>query len=515
MNFFANRIQSHQENDFSSKVVVAVSAVVLFFITMIFSSNFGVRLANPDNYNFFNNPNTYIALMLTIIFGAALAIFLFQPKVNFNSFLFVIMMIAGLMAARGMLLNFLSGDYQSHLRHWMEGIREHSGFDALRGYRLHPDEYGNPVRIGNYNQPYMYLLWILARFNLPDVALIKLSSIAFDVVLAYFVMKIVGLKSESVYLKILAFVGVLAVPTVLFNSALWAQSDSIYAAFAIGAIYFGLKKSSILSLTFFALAFGFKMQAVFILPIIIIFIMKDHIKLKHLWVPVVTFVVSLVPSWLAGMGFVRSLEVYFYQFGYYNRMNMNAINIWTLGGLIDRVADRGGMYALREHLITAAIFMAGAAMVAFIFFLYQKRDAIKTNLQWVQIAWLSVVIIPFILPKMHDRYLFMADVLAVVLFIYCKKFWYVPLITIFASFTTYTRFLFWREAAFMVDGDWWGSFSLQIMSTALLIAIILVLKDLVQNLLNDKQNKSQEAENDSASPEIPDFVKFNVMDVQS
>lgn len=491
MNFFKSRINAHEEADFSSKLIVALSATVLFFAVMVMSSNFGVRLASPDNYNFFTNPNTYIAAVLSLIFFSAVAIFLFQPKVNISAFLFVVMIIAGLMAARGMLLDFRSGDYVHHLSNWMYSIREHEGFDALRGFQLHPDEYGNPVRIGNYNQPYMYLLWFLTQFNLPDVALIKLSSIIFDVVLAYFVMKIVGLKTENIYAKILAFIGALAIPTVIFNGALWAQSDAIYAAFALGAIYFGMKKQSILSLVFFTLAFGFKMQAVFILPIIIVFIMKDHIKLHHIWVPLATFAALLVPSWLAGMGFIHSLEVYFYQFGFYSQMNMNAVNIWTLGGMVDRIATHSAAIALREHLISAAIFMAGAAVIAFVFFLYQKKNAIKTNAQWVQISWLFVVIIPFILPKMHDRYLFLADVLAVALFIYSRKFWYVPLVTIFASFTTYTRFLFWRESAFSIQDDWWGSFSLQIMSVALLVVILLILKDLVQKMLADEESPLQ------------------------
>ena len=479
MNFFKSRINEHGENDFISKVVVATSAAVLFFIAMVTSSNFGVRMPEQNNLSFFGNPNTYLALVLTALFIGAIAIFLFQPKANLVSFLFVIMMVAGLMAARGMLLNFVSGDYLSHLSRWMTGIRAHDGLDAL-----------GDASISNYSPPYMYILWILARFTTPDylpnvdIATIKFVSILFDVILAYFVMKIVSLKYDSVNVKILAFVAVLAIPTVLFNSALWAQSDSIYAAFAIGAIYFGLKKQSVQSLVFFALAFSFKMQAVFILPIIVIFIIKNHIKPVHLWVPFAVFGGLLIPSILAGMLPSEALGVYFGQFDYYVRINMNSPNIWALINGLDGLAGlrRGDvnihtMYVVREHLISAGIFAAGVATVAFVYSLTTMRDFIKTNAQWVQVAYLSVAILPFLLPKMHDRYFFIADVLAVVLFIYCRKFWYVPLVTILASFTTYTAFLFHGERAF----------SIQIVSLALLVVIILVLKDLIQGLLAAKR----------------------------
>ena len=56
-------------------------------------------------------------------------------------------------------------------------------------------------------------------------------------------------------------------------------------------------------------------------------------------------------------------------------------------------------------------------------------------------AYLFAAILPFLLPKMHDRFLFMADVLSLVLFAYNKKLWFVPLVTIYASYNSYVWFL--------------------------------------------------------------------------
>ena len=63
----------------------------------------------------------------------------------------------------------------------------------------------------------------------------------------------------------------------------------------------------------------------------------------------------------------------------------------------------------------------------------------------VTAALISVLFPPFLLPGVHERYFFAADVLSVVYAFYYPKQWYVPLLVQFASGFSYFPFLFQRE----------------------------------------------------------------------
>jgi Gpi18-like mannosyltransferase len=63
------------------------------------------------------------------------------------------------------------------------------------------------------------------------------------------------------------------------------------------------------------------------------------------------------------------------------------------------------------------------------------------------IAWatLSVLIVPYALPKMHDRFFFPADIFSVLLAFYVPRLFLVPLMVCAVSFFSYFPFLFGYE----------------------------------------------------------------------
>ena len=129
---------------------------------------------------------------------------------------------------RGLCMGHVTDDYRTFLSQWVAFYRNNGGFAAL----------GTPV--GNYNLPYLYFLCLFSYFNVSDLVLIKALSIAFDVVLAWASMKLVGLYCSSNARRLAAFFLVLFLPTVLLNGAYWGQCDSIYTAFAVLALYLAL-----------------------------------------------------------------------------------------------------------------------------------------------------------------------------------------------------------------------------------------------------------------------------------
>ena len=373
--------------------------------------------------------------------------------------LFVLISVTALLIARGAFFGYQSGDYIYFLKPWIE---EYQTMTFLEGLG---------TKVGTYNPPYMYLLNIISRFNVSDLIVIKIISVFFDFLMAYFVMKIVALRTNRINVHIFAFLLTLSLPTVVLNSAMWGQCDSIYAAFAIGSVYFGLTGQSRKCYAFMALALAFKLQAVFLLPMLPMFVIANKIKLKDCYMFFAVYLAALLPAIVAGMPLYDALFSYVSQANYYSWLNLNMINIWRFVENVEYNSFR-----------TAGIYMTGVAVLALMYFTYINRARLINTVDFVRLAYLFAVIIPFMLPKMHDRYYFMADILAVGIFFYDKRRWYVPAVTVICSFISYAYFLMFRveliEYRYAV--------------IVLFIVIILVLRDYIISLRTDISSSEPE-----------------------
>ncbi|MCL2424798.1 MAG: hypothetical protein FWD05_00505 [Oscillospiraceae bacterium] len=372
--------------------------------------------------------------------------------------LFTLICVIALLVVRGALFYYQSGDFLFFLQPWVEEYRTMTFLEGLR------------INVGTYNPPYMYIINIIARINISELYLIKIVSVIFDFFLAYFVMKIVSLKTSSANMKALAFLAAFAIPTVILNGAMWGQCDSIYATFAIGSFYFGLRGRSKMSYAFMALAFAFKLQAVFLLPMIPVFIFMNRLRLRDCYVFFVVYIATLMPAIIAGMPIADALLAYVVQANFYSMLNLNIVNMW-----------RFFEHVPYENFRLAGIYFAGFAVLSLMYFTYVNRKRLIKTVDYVRLAYLFAVIMPFLLPKMHDRYYFIADVLAVTVFFYDKRRWYVPVVTITCSFLAYAFFLMfgvelldYRLAAF-----------------ALLVVIIIVLRDFVMSIYPSKNEPSE------------------------
>ncbi len=58
----------------------------------------------------------------------------------------------------------------------------------------------------------------------------------------------------------------------------------VYTALGLLAVYYGLNRQSKLSFLFFALAFSFKLQTVFFLPVALALLFTERIRLRDVWV---------------------------------------------------------------------------------------------------------------------------------------------------------------------------------------------------------------------------------------
>jgi len=331
---------------------------------------------------------------------------------------------------------------------------------------------GLGTKVGNYNPPYMYILNIIARSNFSDLYLIKVVSVIFDFLLAFFAMKIVSLKTSSINFHVMTFLLILAIPTVVLNSSMWGQCDSIYSAFALGSLYFGLKEKSKLTYVFIALAISFKAQAVFLLPMIPVFVFTNKIKLQDCYMFFAVYLATLLPAIIAGMPIMTALLTYVDQANYFSQLNMNLPNAWRFVEHVDY-----------ESFRTVGLYVAGLAVLGLLFFTFIHKNRLLGLVDFVRLAYLFAIIMPFLLPKMHDRYYFLADVLSVLLFLYDKRRWYVPVVTVFCSYIAYAYFL--MHGITLID--------YRLAALALLIVIILVLRDYVMSLYPDTNEAPQQS----------------------
>lgn len=394
-----------------------------------------------------------IATLLSIVFCmAALMICLQKDLDHMVHLLFIVVLIGILVMIRGALLYYQSGDLRGALLPWVNHLRAAPGFSGLS------------TRIGDYNMPYLYILFTIAKLNRPelDAILIKFVSMMFDVLLAYFAMKLVSLRTSRINLRILAFILAFAIPTVVLNSAMWGQCDSIYVAFILGALYAALSGKSKLSYVLLGLAFSFKLQTIFVFPVFLIFLFKKKIKLKDCYLFFVTFFALLLPALIAGLPIRDALAVYYQQTDSYPYMQLYAINIWQLIGKVEFAPFN-----------VVAILLAGFAVIALLYFIYLHHARIHSLQDYIYLAFLFSVIIPFLLPRMHDRYFFLADVLAVLLFLYHKKRWFVPIVVIWCSYLTYASYLMERSTILM---------DFKIAALALMLIILITLKDFISKL---------------------------------
>ena len=318
-------------------------------------------------------------------------------------------------------LPFTSQDYSAFVSRWFETIKTGGGFIALKN------------AMGDYTQPYLYLLTLGTYTNINTLFYVKMLSFVFEIMAAAFVMKIVNMKYKNEKLGYLAFGLLLFIPTVIFNGSVWAQCDIIFTSFVIGSIYYILIKKPITSLIFYGIALSFKLQAIFLLPLFGILLFKNRIKIYHFFIIPLAYLILSVPSLIVGRSLSDILLTYVNQSGEYTNLTYNAPSIyqWLPSNLFSDTTMVGYIGILLTLIVVIVILYVSVRYTKVI-----KYENI------IELALLFTLIIPFLLPRMHERYFFMADVISLLYAFYCPKKFYVAIIIPLASLICYFPFLY-------------------------------------------------------------------------
>ena len=382
---------------------------------------------------------------------------------------FVTIAVGAAMMVRFALLDYMSADFIGFLDGWIGELRRAPGLSG----------WAKPI--GDYNMPYLYLLTIIAKFPSVPLYMIKIMSIVFDVTLAYYLTKIASLKTRSINAQIAVFILTLFVPTFIINSAYWAQCDGIYSTFIAAFVYYALTGKSKLSVVCAAIAFSFKLQTVFILPLLIIFVIIKKVRLRDLFIFPATFVALLLPAIFAGKPIADTVSIYIKQTEAYRRLSLKAPNIYQFFYEFTVAEDKTVTETCLvefEPFNTAGIMLAGAAVLVLLYFLWSNRDHLNNEILIVS-AFIFTIGIPYLLPRMHERYFYPAEVFALAVFFFDRKRWFVPFATTFVSFCAYSSFVF-------SDTQILGSFRL--LALTYLVLIFIEVRHLFGLVSNQKSN---------------------------
>ena len=339
----------------------------------------------------FKNPNHTIAAMVLLILALCLRVSLFDH---------------------------VSGDYVSFLSVWTETMRTMTVSQALS------------TPIGDYNMPYLYIILLISRLPFYDLYCIKLFSVAADLFLALGVGKLVMKLTGKERLTLLAFAATLFCPTFWFNSGYWGQCDSIYGVFAIWALYFAVTERPKGAMALFGLALSFKLQTIFILPILAFLLVKKYVKLTDLPIFFLTFFAASVPALLGGRSFSDTFSIYFSQMEQYPYLSLNAPSFWSL--------IHNDYY---YELGSAPVLLAVISVLLMVYLFLRKYDKLDPE-AILELSLVFSLAIPWLLPKMHERYFFLAETLSIIYAAIHPKRTPVAMILLVGGFLIYCPYLF-------------------------------------------------------------------------
>jgi Gpi18-like mannosyltransferase len=459
----------------------------------------------------------------------------FSPALHITLRIVFVLLFLAAIVLRVSLYNVQTSDYTIFLSSWYNFIKSNGGFAAFKS------------NFSNYNVPYLYLIALTTYLPISKLVAIKTVSILFDAVLAIFTYLILNLRYKHSYIPIIGVLVVLFAPTIFINSAAWGQADATYAAFCLGSLYFLLKDRPGWACTFFALAISFKLQAVFFAPVLFVLLVRRKLPLKYLILIPLVFLLLLVPAFIAGRSAVSLLSIYPAQVSTGGVGGGAAAGGFTggrtggftggtgsfpggTGGFRGGTGGRtgsfpggatggfrggagrtgGGGFASSSYTYNApsfyqwlpanapgywkwvGIILAGLVVLAVAALAWRSKQEI-TGAILLKIALVFALAIPFLLPEMHERYFYLADVLSIIYAFYFPRYFFVAILVQVCSLLSYAPYLMNTQIV-----------GLSYVAFFELVTSIIVFVDLVLALYPNirKKKEAVAAPIDEASPNV-------------
>lgn len=347
---------------------------------------------------------------------------------NYYWLAFVLILFVSLVV-RLAFLDYLSGDMNGALLPWFNFLKTNGGFSALKTY---PWTNSGIAKAGDYPVAYINLLAFLSYLPIKGIVSIKLSSIFFDYALAIGAVLLIRMFNKNWFFSLISFTILVFFPTSILNSALWGQADQMYVGLVVWTLYLLLKNKQGFAMFILGFAIAVKLQTTFFLPVLVFMWLNKKFKLRNLFFMIFAIFLTFVPSYLAGSSLTMPFEMYKLQVsGLYKNANYGAGSIYAFFESTkyrDGINDGAG-------LAFAFIIIGIALLVLF----HYKTPATKKNIVFVSV--LFSILVPFVLPHMHERYFYMADVFLILYVLIYRRKYILGVLMSVSSVLAYTHFL--------------------------------------------------------------------------
>lgn len=373
-----------------------------------------------------------------------------------NNWKSIAVILISILAISMRLLNFTfhSGDYNAYLAPWTNHLKHNGHFKALA------------VLGADYSMPYLYILSAISY--LPNewfLYTIKIISCLFDFVAAIYVYKIATKLTQNDDIGLVGYSMVLLWPTILINSSMWAQCDIIYTTFLLIMIWNFLNEKPSWALFFYGLAFSFKLQAIFFLPLLIILFIYQKWSIKDAVFAFISWVGINIPSWFMGVPVTHFITIYISQGKTY--AFLLTLNAPTIFSFLPSGAEGASYLSTFGVLFTFAILVCLALYIL-------KADKKLSYKTFLLLCLFCALVIPYFLPHMHERYFFLADLIVILYICFVPKHWWVAMLIVLPSCATYIKFLYGYDVA-----------NLKLLAILTGAAVVFVIKWLIESIQTD------------------------------
>lgn len=282
----------------------------------------------------------------------------------------------------------------------------------------------------NYPPAYLYLLWLTTLLSnwVSPISALKLIPTLFDLLSTLTIFKIARLRYDDDTAHFIA-AGFFILPTIVFNSSGWGQIDSLYTSFLLVCVYLLLRAKPFWAMIAFGMAFSFKAQSIFLLPFLGILFLKGRIRWQHFLLVPAVYVILGIPIALIGRSWASILSIYFGQVGQFRLLSKDAPNLYIF--IPNSLYDIGLWVGLGIFLL---------AMIIWGWTNWRAKITLSHR-QMMLMALAILSLVPFVLPKMHDRYFYPVDVFSYAVVIFAPEMWFVPLLYQLISSLSYSAFL--------------------------------------------------------------------------
>lgn len=292
---------------------------------------------------------------------------------------------------------------------WFNYIRDNGGIAAFKTF------------IGDYNAPYMWILFLATLFPVRDIVMVKILAALFDIpgfVVGFLFVRELALeagkgKDLSRRLGELGSALVWLSPITVGNSGYQGQLEGLWTFTGFLSVYFAHKKRPVLSMIMMGVAFGMKPQGIFFLPFLFLIYYRSQVfSVLHFLIIPLTIQVLSIPAMIGGCPFYIFWEKFFTQTNLCPAVYYYYPNFWI-------------WFRDLPYYVFGKV---GIGIMLTVFLLYTVRYAKDSReRKWsmamdLELALWSLMTCAMFLPVMHERYNYPAEVMLPVLAIVDKKY---------------------------------------------------------------------------------------------